>query len=149
MLCSTLKEKIQAEDICFNENKTVAEENKRVFRLDLPKGENCCRISVDDCLIKDKTVEKCDFWFHHCEKDENVFVELKGQNINKAFSQILRTIENIKSRIDLPKDKRHAAIVISKSPKSSNEIRLLKTAFKNKHGNRLEIQSIQMTFKFL
>jgi hypothetical protein len=149
MLCSTLQDNLQADSICFNENKTVAEENKRVFRLDLPKGESCCRIAVDDCFIKDNSIEKCDFWFHHCEKDENVFVELKGQNINKAFSQILKTIDIIKSKIDLPQSKRHAAIVISKSPKSSNEIRLLKTAFKNKYGNRLEIQSIQMTFKFL
>ncbi len=148
MLFETLQTALKADKSCFNMNKTVAEENKRVFRLDLSKGEPCCLIHVDGCLIKANDVEKCDYWFHHCDRNDNIFVELKGQNIRKGFQQILSTIDWLKSKIDLPKEKRNAAIVASKVPMTSAETQKLKIEFKSKYGNRLEIQSIQMVSKF-
>jgi hypothetical protein len=133
---------------CIESNKTVAEEHKRKFVIESSKNDPCCRIRVDGCLIKDMKMEKCDFWFHHCSESSNVFVELKGQNIKKAYAQILSTLKWVKPKIDLLKDTCHAAIVVSKSPLSSPEIQNLKIDFKKKYGNRLEIKQKELYFKF-
>lgn len=135
-------------NLCFEEQRTVAEENGRVFTLNLPKGEKCCKIHVDDCLIKANDQQRCDYWFHHYDKNDNVFVELKGMDIEHAVEQIIATIGWLKTRIDLPQQKRNGAIVLSKNPLTSTETQLLKTDFRKKYGNRLEIKNRQIVFSF-
>lgn len=133
---------------CFEEQRPVADENGRVFTLDLPKGEKYCKIHVDGCLITDNNQQRCDYWFHHYDKNDNVFVELKGMDIEHAVEQIIATIGWLKTRIDLPKEKRNGAIVLSKNPLTSTKTQVLKTDFRKKHGNRLEIKNVQIVFKF-
>jgi PCRF domain len=135
-------------DVCFKEQRTVAEENGRVFTLDLPKGEKCCKIHVDGCLITDNNQQRCDYWFHHYDKNDNVFVELKGMDIEHAVEQIIATIGWLETRMDLPKEKRNGAIVLSKNPLTSTKTQVLKTDFRKKYGNRLEIKNVQIVFKF-
>ena len=148
MTYKELKKLFPESSSCIENNKTVVEENKRKFVIDPSTRDPCCRIQVDDCLISDLKIEKCDFWFHHCSQSNNVFVELKGQNIKKAYSQILSTLNWLKPKIDIPKEKCHAAIVVSNSPMSRAEIQNLKSDFKKKHGSRLEIKEKILNFKF-
>ena len=98
-------------------------------------------------------MQKCDFWFHVSESDKseikdnsNIFVELKGQEVDKAYSQIISTIDWFKQKMEIPKSQCYAAIVASKVPQGVTA-QTMKRDFKKKYGNRLEIQAPQMVFK--
>ena len=154
MLSKKLQPIFKTDNSCFADNQTVAQENGRKFTLVLSKGQKCCCIHVDNGLIKSMTMQKCDYWFHVSEKDDseikenhNIFVELKGQEVLKAYSQIISAINWFKGKMELPQAKRHAAIVASKVPMTSTETQKMKMDFKHKHGNRLEIKSREMEFR--
>ena len=153
MLSKKLQQILKADVSCFHDNKTVAEENRRKFILLLAKHQKCCRIHVDNCLIKSMAMQKCDFWFHVSESDKseikdnsNIFVELKGQEVDKAYSQIISTIDWFKNKLEIPKSQCYAAIVASKVPQGT-VAQMMKRDFKKKYGQRLEIQAPQMAFK--
>ena len=161
MLSKKLKQIFKNSDSCFEDKKTVAEENQRKFILDLsnlPNQRKCCRIHVDNYLIKDKDIKmkKCDFWFHVSEKANaeikdnfNVFVELKGQNVDQAFRQIISTIEWIRPKIGLIQSNCYAAIVASEVTQGTKSQNLKREFREKKYGKRLEIQAPQMTFRLL
>ncbi len=148
------------EKSCF-EAKTAAEEHNKRFVLNIPKNEGweCCRIHVDNCLIKYKDIKmkKCDYWFHISEKSTNpikdnynIFVEFKGEDIKQAYKQVISAIELIKPKIGFDYSKCYGVIVSSnnKLPKEDQTTQKLKTEFKAKrYGKKLEIQSREMAFK--
>ncbi len=137
MCCKDIIEETEANEDCFC-NKTSAEENGRKFVIEIPKEskENFCRIEIDGCFITHENVEKCDFVFVRCANDDTYYVELKGQKIKKAYSQITTTI---KTHFPKPKDKIFGFIVASRVPKAGQDINKLKKDFIKNYGQKLEI----------
>ena len=56
------------------------------------------RITVDGCVIKEGN--KCDFLLVSNEHGDQYFVELKGEDVNKAIVQLETTIEKLMDRRD-------------------------------------------------
>lgn len=75
-------------DCC--ESKTTASENGK--RFEIISKEKFTRLKIDDCIIKSKETKKCDFGFVSHSNNDFYFVELKGKNIEKAYDQIVTTI---------------------------------------------------------
>jgi hypothetical protein len=134
------------EDCCI-ENK-VAQENGK--RFEIISNENFTKIRIDGCLIDSQEIEKCDFGFVRHSNDEFYFVELKGNKIEKAYSQIVETIKYFeRDLIKIPQNKKYGFIVSSSGlPKAQIRINNLKQHFaKGKYGAKLEIQNVVIKHK--
>ena len=126
----------------------VVSENRMVFQLNTTKAtddEFWC-IKVDDCMVTNKD-SRCDYAFLRNKKDDSdndfYFVELKGSNIQKAFDQILITIQ--KHFKNPPKQNVYGFIVASKVPTGAGAQNLRKD-FVKKHGVDLIIKSNFLKF---
>lgn len=102
---------------CFFENELKIEINE---------------IHVDNGLINNQSVEKCDY-IVYWESDNSFvyYVELKGSDVSKAYSQILSTIELTKDKFNDFDDK-NCVIVCSSYPQESSTIQKYKMLLKKK-----------------
>ncbi len=140
MCCKEVIKKTGGDSACFDK-KTSAKEKNRTFTIEYPKGEQFCRIHVDDCLVKSKTVQKCDYAFVRCSTKDVYYIELKGLKIDKAFDQI---VETINTHFLTTKDKVYGFIIATKTvPQQRQKSRILKAKFAKNHGVKLEISSIK------
>lgn len=89
MLNTNFDDLISSYSYCC-QTKTVASENGK--RFEIISKEKFTRLNIDDCIIKSKETEKCDFGFVRHANEDFYFVELKGKNIEKAYDQIVTTI---------------------------------------------------------
>jgi len=127
------------QDYCVKSK--VASENGK--RFEIVSNEDFTRIRIDNGLISSQQVEKCDYGFIRHSNEEFYFVELKGKEIKKALSQIVRTIDLFQNHfIQIPKDKRYGFIVSSKNPLTGQATNILKLEFAKKYGRVLEIKNI-------
>src|SRR4051812_12919 len=92
MCCQELQLMLEATDKkdCFSA-KTVAHEHGKKFTLRNPARKTVCRVKVDDCLIGASNTRKCDYLFKVCKPEKYFLVELKGQDVSTAVTQIIRT----------------------------------------------------------
>ncbi len=137
MSCTQVRAILGGEDKCYSSTSNVAEENKRKFSLQLLKnGATFCKIKYDKCVYNG-TEERCDYLFtvninHNIQ--EWVFVELKGQDITKAFNQISAAIRQV-GHNNLREKKISAFVVPSKVPKAARtDIGRAKETFAKRHG---------------
>lgn len=68
---------------CYS-NSSVAFENGKKFVINNRSKKSICKIHVDNCLIKDNNIRKCDFFFAIKEDQKFYLVELKGQSLDDA-----------------------------------------------------------------
>ena len=102
----------------------TAEENKRKLTINNPSTKVIRKIKVDGCLpiVSGK---RCDYLFEINEPISHViYLELKGCDIEKAFEQLIATIEIFKSEHHNLKKECH--IVASRVPKAGTKIQQLK-----------------------
>ena len=136
---SNLNDLIASYPVCCSKSK-VASENGKIFEIN--SNEDFTRIKIDGCLITSQNVEKCDFGFVRHSNDNFYFVELKGKKIEKAYNQILSTIDYFnRNLIVIPKEIRFGFIVSSSVPKAGISTNNLKQDFAKKHGRILEIKN--------
>lgn len=69
---------------------------------------------VDDCLIKESEIKKCDYLLLNCTKKYAIFIELKGSDIKVAIQQIMNTMERLKINFLNTEFQFHARIVLTK-----------------------------------
>lgn len=133
--------------------KTVVKENESEFRIEpKPTADEIFCIQVDDCYIKSKAVVKCDYVFYRniAQAKESelsgefYFVELKGADFKKAFSQL---VETITKHFQTTKAETVGFIVSSKTLPSNNpEISKLKEEFRKKYGQKLHHKNRVLKF---
>ncbi len=145
MCCDEIRTAFDASEECIKSNVLQARENGVKFRIQPKKGADdvFCRIQVDGCLIRDKSRQKCDYWFRHCQQEatQNYFIELKGGKVKKGFEQIIGTIKQAREKgITLQKKNIYGIIVSSNLPKATN-VQNLKDQFKKDHGVNLIVNS--------
>jgi hypothetical protein len=136
---NNFKELINENQVCCSIGKVVSENGKR---FEVLANENFTKLRIDNCLIKSNLIEKCDFGIIRHSNGEFYFIELKGGNVQKAFNQIVSTInffqENLKH---IPKENRFGFIISSKVPKAGVSANTLKQEFAKKYGRILEIKN--------
>lgn len=92
MSCEDLKTTLNGDAVCFS-LASVAIENGKRFAFSNVSGKTICRVRVDNCLIKDQTIRKCDFLFNVEEDKRYYLVELKGGDVGSAIRQIESTFD--------------------------------------------------------
>ena len=69
-------------------------EAKSRFEIKNPKQREIEKHQVDDCLIKDKTIKKCDWLAIDVLSKREIYIELKGQDADSdAIEQISNSVE--------------------------------------------------------
>ncbi len=95
------------------------------------------KIKVDDCAIKDKFEIKCDYLL--IAEGNEIFIELKGTDIDHALKQIENTIRLIGKKSDI--GNRKAYIISTRVPLSSSEVQVLQSRHRNNFKSKLIIHS--------
>lgn len=99
----------------------VCKENGKIFRL-YTNGIKFDKIKLDDG--QNNECKKCDYLITKQTKDIQIFVELKGNKIAKAYRQILVSYDNIECIKNL-QVKYYAAIVCQRFPQQDTTIQNL------------------------
>lgn len=100
--------------------KIVCEENHRKFTFHTNNFE-FYKIKIDGDVEKNTTTKKCDFLVIKKDtEDIEIFIELKGSDIKKAYKQIITSYKKYSDKSKNPK--LYAAIVTSKYPARDSSI---------------------------
>ncbi|MES2418316.1 MAG: hypothetical protein V4541_09015 [Bacteroidota bacterium] len=119
MACDNLKTSLNGEPACFSSSSSATENGKR-FSFQNPNRKPICKVHVDDCLIKDHAVKKCDYLFE-IDESQYYLVELKGVEIETAIEQILSTYEIVNKLIKTSVANYTGIVVSSAVPKAANQ----------------------------
>ena len=144
MCCESLKEALDAKSKanCFSQS-TVAEEKGKKFSFNNSVRKGICRVKVDNCLIENKNIPKCDYLFKVCEAEEKnskyYFVELKGVNVDHAVTQIIKTFEMVRSKLKQSPPENYKGYVISSAVPSATEQKFRKLQDKCLKEHKLSI----------
>jgi hypothetical protein len=122
MCCQQLQVTLEAtgKKDCFSAG-TVAHEHGKKFTLRNPAHKTVCRVKVDDCLIDAPDTRKCDYLFKVCEMEKYFLVELKGQDVSTAVTQIVRTYDIVNRKIKVTADRYKGVIVSSAVPSATQQ----------------------------
>lgn len=102
----------------------TAEENKRKLTINNPSARIIKKIEVDGCLPIKKG-KRCDYMFEIDKPiTQVIYLELKGCDIEKAYEQLIATIDHFKSEHQNCKKECH--IVASRVPKAGTKVQQLK-----------------------
>ncbi len=115
-------------------NKIItASENHRKLTIKNPSAKMIVKIKVDGCLIVDSG-KRCDYMFEIDNPASKViYLELKGCDIEKAYYQLIDTIDRFIDRHRGIKKECH--IVASRVPKAGPKVQQMKvTMLKNKQA---------------
>ncbi len=112
------------------------EENARKLALINENERFVRKIKVDNCLIKGEQ-ERCDYLF---EIEENctlvIYVELKGKNIEKAYSQLMATIQLLLNKHQ--NCKKYCCIISSRTPPQiRTTLQAMRVQMLKKYGAKL------------
>ena len=128
----------------FRKNLAVRE-NGQIYSVSFMSEKQSAVYSVDGGIIKDKTIQKCDKLIlveaENCQITE-IFVELKGEDIRHAISQVEATVNNALFS-DSSVIRRHARIIGRRIPRNTgNSItEKAKKRFISKYQCRLEFKT--------
>jgi hypothetical protein len=120
MACENLRNLLNGDGVCFS-NAISAIENGKKFIFNNPNRKTICKVRVDNCLITDQTIKKCDFLFSIQEDNKYYLVELKGKAIDIAIEQIVSTFDIINLKIKAAAQNYTGIIVSSAVPKAANQ----------------------------
>lgn len=115
------------------------EEKRSALRLKNPERKKVKKTRVDGCLIKGEN-KKCD-WLASYENNA-ILIELKGQDIEYAVTQLEVTLRKIKDHYR--EQKILCVIVSTKVPKMSSDVATIKRNFFKKNKAELKIKNIAM-----
>lgn len=109
----------------------VCQENGKIFRL-YTNGIKFDKIKLDDG--QNNECKKCDYLITKQTKDIQIFIELKGNKIAKAYEQILVSYDDINRAKNL-QVKSYAAIVCQRFPQKDTTIQTL-----HKKANKIFVE---------
>jgi hypothetical protein len=132
-------------------NKIItAEENRRKLTINNPSGKIIRKIQVDGCLPI-KSGKRCDYMFEIDNPisidnpvstiNSVIYLELKGCDIEKAYEQLIATIQIFKAKHQNTKKECH--IVASRVPKAGTKAQQLKVKMKKNTQAELIINTNQ------
>ena len=122
MSCEKLKQTLEvtSDNGCFA-TATSAKEGGKKFSFYNRSNKSICRVHIDDCLITDKTIKKCDYFFSVKEDESYFLVEFKGIAVDEAIQQILSTYEIVNEKIKSDAQNFKGVIVSSSVPSATEQ----------------------------
>lgn len=112
----------------------VFKENKSVLRIANSSRDTIHCHKVDGCIINAGI--RCDWMMIHDPTQQEIYVELKGEDIKHAVDQICATIDALSSRGAV----RKGYIICTRSPLNSTEIQLISKKVRKSHGMVLRVR---------
>lgn len=120
------------------------------MRYELKNDNHSCvkKINIDNCLISDPQMPKCDYAVLICNSEICCFVELKGSDIDHACEQIRSTITQLKN-IVMKCKKIYARIIPSRYPAPNIRSRSKELLFQicKKYNGDIKIQARRLEDK--
>ncbi|MEM8614550.1 MAG: hypothetical protein AAGF93_21240 [Cyanobacteria bacterium P01_H01_bin.105] len=115
-------------------------ENRSCFRIRNPEKLVVQVYEVDGCLLKkDSDGLRCDYLVLINSKDLEIFVELKGCDIDKAVKQLENSIRKLSCNVKyLDKE---CFIISTRSPKADTSTQKAKLSFKKKYNAKLTVKN--------
>jgi hypothetical protein len=144
-----------AKCVCNSDARLHAEEKGRKITVCGDAFVNVDKVKIDGGLIDTNTIPKCDYFFGRKtdgvgQYANNVFVELKGCDIGKAYDQIMETISNFKSNRALLRDSVvNGVIVGSHIPKAGGKNLKIKGLFTQRTRGTLHIKENMMSYNIV
>jgi hypothetical protein len=122
MSCVKLKQVLEVEpdNNCFDAATSASEGGKRFSFLNINR-KAICRVHIDDCLITNKKVKKCDYLFNVSEDNLYYLVEFKGLAVDEAVLQIISTYEIVNEKIKQDAQNFKGVIVSSSVPAGTEQ----------------------------
>lgn len=125
-----------------NKNKLVVfQENRSKLIIENIDEVEGSKIIVDGCEITEGL--RCDFMY--LIKDIEFFIEVKGQHLDHAISQLKTTINKLSQ--NPKKAKKKSFIICTRSPLSSASIQNLQVKFRKNYNSELIIKSTPHKYK--
>jgi len=122
----------------------TVKENGMTFSVINNSRRIVCVIRVDGCLIDDSR-ERCDYAFEIDDPFRSViYVELKGGDIAKAFSQLTSTLDHRHARHG--RSKRSCFIVASRVPRAGPKVQILKVNMVRLYNAQLYVYTTKAEF---
>ncbi|UFH49202.1 hypothetical protein [Pseudomonas sp. KNUC1026] len=110
------------------------EENRSILRIHNQNRKKLLRHQVDGCLIKSGI--KCDWMLVEEKTKTEIYIELKGSDVEHAVDQISKTVEQLS---DSP-PKKWGYVICTRSPMSATEIQRATKSIAKSHGVTLRIR---------
>lgn len=117
----------------------VFTENKKTIRFKNPDQDEYIKVHIDGEAIKEG--ERCDYLLTSGNEKEEYFIELKGENIVKATSQLKTTIQNVG---EFTENRNSYIICTNVAPALTTKIQYLKKEFCKQLNSKLEVKSRQL-----
>ena len=114
----------------------VFTENKKTIRFKNPDQDEYIKVHIDGEAIKEG--ERCDYLLTSGNEKEEYFIELKGENIVKAASQLKTTIQNVG---EFTENRNSYIICTNVAPALTTKIQQFKQEFYKKFSAKLEVKS--------
>lgn len=123
---------------------TVSEKNKRFF-VENKKRVKIHKTQVDGCLF-DAKVEKCDWIIHYHDQHHRAhFIELKGTDIKKGYSQLRSTLRLTQEHFARHEKRCH--IVCHHVQKAGPKAQQLAKRFKKETGLSLSFHRLEFILR--
>jgi hypothetical protein len=123
-----------------SDTKIVLKENKSKITFLNPNKDEILIIKVDGCVISDNETLRCDYALIPSDAVE-IYVELKGSDIEQAVKQIESTINLLSANPQ--KIKKLCFVVSTRVPKHGPSIQQRQSQFKKKFNASLQVKNIQ------
>lgn len=119
----------------------VVKEQKSMFRLLNPERVEVRQVEVDDCLIQDQERKKCDWLFEVDDQNCAIYVELKGEDLEAGFAQLMATMGYLKARHRGKMKEGHIVASKARLPRFKKTSAKLKRRMRGEHEAELIIHS--------
>jgi len=148
---TALRNHFHAENRCFCQGKMTPKEGNSKSQFEIrfkrDRSETIWRVTIDGCLIRSENCEKCDYAFYRKIYNAFILVELKGNDVAKAISQLRSTINQFNQVPSISINDKWSAFVVPSRvvPKSRSDIQKEKKAFLRDFGFGLTIKNRNAT----
>ena len=116
-------------------------EHRSIVRFVNLDAQQVYQIKVDGCAVT--TGERCDWLINFSWKSRSIFVELKGSDMDKAYSQLAAATETLASEV---KENITWIISYSGSPRFSTNQQVLTERARRDHNIRLLVKGSPYTY---
>lgn len=106
-----------------------------------PRRKLNCKIKIDNALIKNNNVPRCDYGLWVEEGNRMILIELKGSDVDRALGQLFSTHELFKSRFKKEKFSYSLRVIPTRVlvPNLQDRVKQLR-----RKGFDLKIQNVEM-----
>jgi len=124
-------------NIVFSDKKS-----KCVFKIKNDQQRQIERHKVDGCLIKGEELKKCDWLAVDVASRCEIYIELKGKNIDKAVERLCASVDQLSTKKTA---KKLAYVIATRCPLSSVEIDELSAKIWRSHKLDLIVKTMEHT----